>query len=94
LRGFSLQQLDFGIHRDFQIGERVRLRFQADIFNIFNHPNFAAPSAVFTAPNFGSSQNMMNSSFGSGNASTGGGYNSLFSMGGPRAVQLSIKIVF
>jgi hypothetical protein len=94
LRGFPLQQLDFGIHRDFQIGERVRVRFQGDIFNIFNYPNFAAPSAVLTAPNFGSSQSMMNSSFGSGNASTGGGYNSLYTMGGPRAVQLAIKILF
>lgn len=94
MRGFPLQQLDFAIHRDFLIGERVRLRFQGDIFNIFNHPNFAAPSAVLTAPNFGSSQSMMNSSFGSGNASTGGGYNSLYTMGGPRAVQLAIKILF
>ena len=94
LRGFHLQQLDLDIHRDFPIGERLRLRFEADIFNVFNHPNFASPSAVLTDANFGSSQSMMNASFGSGNATTGGGYNSLYTMGGPRAVQLALKLIF
>jgi len=94
LRGFHLQQLDLDIHRDFTVGERIRLRFEGDLFNVFNHPNFASPSAVLTDANFGSSQNMMNSSFGSGNAGTGGGYNSLYTMGGPRAVQLAVKLIF
>jgi hypothetical protein len=94
LRGFRLQQLDLDIHRDFPIGERIRLRFEADIFNVFNHPNFSSPSAVLTDSNFGLSQSMMNSSFGSGNIATGGGYNSLYTMGGPRAVQLAVKIIF
>jgi hypothetical protein len=94
LRGFHLQQLDLDIHRDFALSERMRLRFEGDLFNVFNHPNFASPSAVLTDANFGSSQGMMNSSFGSGNAGTGGGYNSLYTMGGPRAVQLAVKLIF
>jgi hypothetical protein len=94
LRGFHLQQLDLDVHRDFTLGERTRLRFEGDLFNVFNHPNFASPSAVLTDANFGSSQSMMNSSFGSGNAGTGGGYNSLYTMGGPRAVQLAVKVIF
>jgi hypothetical protein len=94
LRGFPLEQLDLDVHRDFPIGERIRLRFEGDIFNVFNHPNFASPNAVLTDNSFGTSQSLMNSSFGSGNAATGGGYNSLYTMGGPRAVQLAVKIIF
>jgi hypothetical protein len=94
LRGFNLQQLDFECHRDFHVGAAMRLRFEADIFNVFNHLNFASPSAVLTDPNFGTSHSMMNSSFGSGNAATGGGYNSFYTMGGPRAGQLALKLMF
>jgi len=71
-----------------------RIRFGADIFNVLNQPNFASPSAVLTDNSFGISRSMMNASFGSGNASTGGGYNSLYTMGGPRAIQLALKLVF
>jgi hypothetical protein len=37
---------------------------------------------------------MLNSSFGTGNATTGGGYNSLYSLGGPRSLQVALKVVF
>ena len=94
LRGFNLQQLDFEVHRDFRVGGETRLRFQADVFNVFNHANFASPSAILTDPNFGTSQSMMNASFGSGNPATGGGYNSLYTMGGPRTGQLAVKLLF
>jgi hypothetical protein len=94
LRGFPLRQLDLDVHRDFAVNERLRIRFEADIFNVFNQANFASPSAVLTDGNFGTSRSMMNASFGSGNASTGGGYNSLYTMGGPRAVQLAVKLLF
>jgi hypothetical protein len=94
LRGFPLRQLDIDVHRDFPAGDRVRIRFEADIFNVLNQPNFASPSAVLTDANFGTSRSMMNASFGSGNASTGGGYNSLYTMGGPRDIQLAVKLLF
>jgi hypothetical protein len=94
LRGFNLQQFDVDLHRDFAIRERMHLRVEGDFFNLFNHPNFASPSPVLTDANFGISRSMMNSSFGSGNAGTSGGYNSLYTMGGPRAVQLALKLLF
>jgi hypothetical protein len=50
--------------------------------------------ALLTDSNFGASRSMTNSSFSSGNAATGGGYNSLYTMGGPRAVQLAVKLLF
>jgi hypothetical protein len=94
LRGFPLRQLDLDVHREFAANERLRIRFEADIFNVLNQTNFASPSAILTDNNFGTSRSMMNASFGSGNASTGGGYNSLYTMGGPRAVQLAVKLLF
>jgi hypothetical protein len=94
LRGFPLRQLDVDIHRDFAAGDGLRIRFEADIFNVLNQANFASQSALLTDSNFGASRSMANSSFGSGNAATGGGYNSLYTMGGPRAVQLAVKLLF
>ena len=43
LRGFSFSQIDMGLRRKFSFSESVALQFQADVFNIFNHPNFEDP---------------------------------------------------
>ncbi|HEY2017133.1 MAG TPA: hypothetical protein VGH38_26690, partial [Bryobacteraceae bacterium] len=37
--------LDAGLSREFQIGERVHLQFRADAFNATNTPHFSNPSA-------------------------------------------------
>ena len=36
-------QFDLSGMKNFPIGERVKVQFRADIFNLFNHPNFANP---------------------------------------------------
>jgi hypothetical protein len=41
--GPGFHRLDFSIFKDFPFKERFRLQFRAEIFNIFNHPNFNAP---------------------------------------------------
>ncbi len=43
LRGPAYFQLDFSGMKNFAITERVTMQFRADIFNIFNHPNFTNP---------------------------------------------------
>ena len=40
LRGFSAWQVDMSAQRNFHLTEKVGLRFRAEFFNIFNHPNF------------------------------------------------------
>jgi hypothetical protein len=40
------QQLDSSISKIFRITERQQLQFRTDIFNTFNHANFAAPDAI------------------------------------------------
>ena len=40
LRGFPLRQLDVDVHRDFAASDRLRIRFEADIFNVLNQANY------------------------------------------------------
>ena len=86
--GFGLVQVDLSISRKFPITERVNLQFRADAFNVFNHPNFANPSGYFQFGSFGlQSQTMLNQAL-------GGGLNALFQEGGPRSLQLSLRVSF
>ena len=41
-------RFDFSILKSFQITERMLLKFEADAFNIFNHPSFDTPNSNFT----------------------------------------------
>jgi hypothetical protein len=47
LRGPQFFWSDFYLTKWFPITERVKLRFDAQFFNIFNHANFALPNNVF-----------------------------------------------
>lgn len=40
-------RFDFSVIKNLKFGERFALKFQADAFNIFNHPNFDAPNGNF-----------------------------------------------
>jgi hypothetical protein len=46
-RGPNFFWSDFYITKWFPLTERVKLRFDAQFFNIFNHPNFGLPSNVY-----------------------------------------------
>jgi len=92
LRGFGASQLDFGLHRQFRLTEGVRLRFQAELFNIFNHPNFGNPVNNLSSPLFGQSTQTLANSLGSGGAN--GGFNPLYQIGGPRSIQFALKLQF
>ena len=46
LRAFGAWQVDLSIDRLFKLSEHAILRFRAEAFNVFNHPNFAEPSAL------------------------------------------------
>ncbi|MEO8025674.1 MAG: TonB-dependent receptor [Bryobacteraceae bacterium] len=93
IQSFSLQELDLSLHRDFVFTERFRLRFQFDLFNVFNHPQFGTFSSTLNNAAFGTVTNMANSSLGSGVAA-GNGFNPIFSTGGPRNAQFALKLYF
>lgn len=85
--GFGLTQVDVSIVRKFPITERLNLQFRADAFNVFNHPNFTNPPGYVQFGAYGlQSQQMLNAGL--------GGLNPLFQEGGPRSLQLSLRLSF
>jgi hypothetical protein len=92
LRASGLHQLDFGLHKMVKASERISVQFRAEMFNVYNHPNFASPAAsgnnlLTSGGSFGTSQQMAN-------ASSGGLLVPLFNSGGPRSIQLALKLLF
>jgi len=92
LRGFPVAQLDLGLRRRFALTERINLQFAADFFNVFNHPNFGDPVGDLGSGLFGRSTAMLGSSLGSNVGSVG--LNSVYQTGGPRSIQMSLKLQF
>ena len=92
LRGFGAWQADVGLQRQFHLTEKLGVRFRAEFFNLFNHPNFGSPTNVLTSPLFGRSIQTLANSLGSGGAN--GGLNPLYQIGGPRSIQFALKLQF
>jgi hypothetical protein len=93
LRALGATQWDFAIHRDFAIRESLSLQFRAEMFNVLNHPNFGPPFSSFGAGGFGLATQMLNQSLASSSQGAGG-FNPLYQIGGPRSVQLALKLSF
>jgi hypothetical protein len=74
------------------VTESVGLRFRAEFFNILNHPNFASPTNTITSALFGRSTQTLANGLGVGGAN--GGFNPLYQIGGPRSIQLALKLQF
>ena len=70
----------------------MALRFRSELFDTFNHPNFRNPNNNLTDALFGHSTQTLASSLGSGGAN--GGFNPLYQIGGPRSIQLALKLQF
>ena len=94
LRGYGWNDVDLTLRREFPLHERIALQFRADIFNVANHPAFALTGTALNFSNvaFGKSATMLDN----GLYTTGGtpGFNPLYQIGGPRSIQLSLKLVF
>ncbi len=90
IHGFSLSQLDFSLRREVRLGEGWRLNIVAQGYNLFNTPSFANPTrdegANMAAANFGVATRTV------GQGGFGGG--SMFRTGGPRSLQLSLRLQF
>jgi hypothetical protein len=78
LSGPAFFDTDFGVKKGFKITEKASLNFEANFFNLFNHPNFLIPDNNFNNPTFGQSQGTFN------NEQTGG----------PRITQLALRFDF
>jgi hypothetical protein len=87
--GPGFHRLDFSLFKDIPINERFRLQFRAEIFNIFNHPNFNAPGfggngvvAISGSTNFTNA-----SAFGEIGSTRDAPYD-------PRQIQFALKLYF
>jgi hypothetical protein len=95
-RGTPFYNLDFSVTKAMKFKERLTAQFRAEFFNIFNHPNISNP---FGGP--GGDNSYTNPSSGAGSSF---GFrpetpdvtssNTLLGSGGPRAIQLGLKLIF
>ena len=88
ISGPNFKRMEFSAFKDIHFNERYMLQFRAEVFNLFNHPNFNAPgfggngvTAVSGATDF------RNSNFGA-IGSTRDAPNS------PRQIQLAVKFYY
>jgi len=92
-RGFGALQWDFAVHRNFPIFEGLLLQFRAEMFNVLNLPNFGPQSNMFGFSGFGTSNQTLSQSLNGGNLG-GGAFSPLYQIGGPRSIQLALKLQF
>lgn len=97
--GPTFKQFDFSIAKNTALGEKLKMQWRVDFFNVFNHPNFSNPLLPGFAVDFlngslpdasgrgtGSIPITATPDVGSGNPYLGGG--------GPRNLQLAVKFQF
>jgi len=88
--GPSQKRLDASLFKDFPIKEQIRLQFRAEVFNLFNTPNFGNPGAsiAFTGTGPSAPVNL------TGTHVTTGEINSLNATWNQREVQFALKLLF
>ncbi|MBI4904349.1 MAG: TonB-dependent receptor [Acidobacteria bacterium] len=77
-RGPGQSNLDFSLFKNFKVGERAKIQFRAEAFNLSNTPTFFLPGATSTALTIG------NANFGRLTSSSATG----------RQLQMGLKILF
>ncbi len=77
--GPGFAQVDASLLKETQVTENTHLEFRAEIFNVFNHPNFAEPDTTFGTPGFGQIFSTFGNTLGEGTA---------------RQIQLALKYIF
>jgi len=82
LVGAPFSEWDLSLTKDTKIKERLTAEFRAEFYNVLNTPVFTGGSGSITSATFGKS------------TSTPNGANPINGTGGPREVQLGLKLIF
>ena len=95
-RGFAIVQTDMTLHKEFPLGSSAHLQFRAEAFNLLNKANFGTIYNTLTASGsswtstststFGRAYNTLNDQL--------GGLTGIYQQGGPRSMQLALRVQF
>ncbi len=92
-RDQGFKNVDFSVFKDFKFKERMGAEFRVELFNLFNHPNFANPYGAAVGAGFNDPSG--GSSFGCGcttpDVAAG---NPIVGSGSSRVMQLGLKFMF
>jgi hypothetical protein len=80
LRGPGAWQLDLALARRIPVAKQLQVNFRAEVFNVFNHANYASPDGLISAPDFGKIYLPLNTT--------------PVGLGTPRQMQLMLKLTF
>jgi len=84
--GPGYKNLDFSITKNTQLVEKLNLQFRAEFFNVLNHPNFAQPAHTISLLSPLTGPITQTPDVAQTNPGLGGG--------GPRVIQLALKVLF
>ena len=91
----GFRNFDFSVAKNWHFGDRLRAQFRVEFFNIFNHPNFANPYGGQNGFGFNDPSVPPGGGFGCGCATPDvAAANPAVGSGGPRSVQLGLKLNF
>jgi hypothetical protein len=86
ISGFGAGEADVAFRRSFPIFKNLHGQFRAEAFNISNHPNFGSVNATFGNIQFGEATAILAQSLGT--------LSPLYQMGGPRSLQLALRLTY
>ncbi len=84
--GPGYKNLDFSFTKNTQVTERLGVQLRAEFFNVLNHPNFAQPNHVIDPGGSSGGELTQTPDVAQTNPGLGGG--------GPRVLQLALKMTF
>jgi hypothetical protein len=92
IAGFGMWQGDVALRRRFSLADSASLEIGLACFNVANRANRADPVRYRNSPFFGQSVSLLNVMLGSGSPRSG--LTPAFQLGGPRSVELGVKLRF
>lgn len=60
LHAESMKNFDWSMIKNTQVTDRATFQFRAEVFNLFNRPQFGPPNTNFGTPNFGTVNSQLN----------------------------------
>ncbi|MGH9630231.1 MAG: hypothetical protein ACRD7E_18095, partial [Bryobacteraceae bacterium] len=92
IRGFGLTQIDLALQRRFTLPNDASLQIRLEAYNMTNRPNFADPARFLSSALFGQPLSLTNLMLGTGRPNSG--LSPAFQPGGPRALQMGMRLTF